>query len=312
MTETGSGRLVNLLYEQEASQRLDKFLVASLPEFSRTRLQSLIKDGLVTVDDQVAGKAGQLLDGRCRVVVRIPPVQPGGIEPESIPLEVIYEDGNVLVVNKPAGMVVHPSVGHQSGTLAHAALGHAPQMDGVGGEQRPGIVHRLDKNTSGIILLAKNDRAHRHLQEQFRLRETLKIYLALVDRKPPTPTGMIDAPVGRHPQHRKKMAIVSPNKGRQAVSEFRTLISFPRHTYLEVKPVTGRTHQIRLHLAYINCPVVGDTVYGRKTPSVPLERHFLHASSLTIQLPGDQENSTFHAPLPIELQTVLDDLQGFS
>ena len=308
MTDEGIERQVTLLYDQEASQRLDKYLVSCLPEFSRTRLQAFIKEGLVTVNGKVAEKAGQLLESESSIQVQIPPTQPSSLEPEEIPLDIVYEDENVLVVNKPAGMVVHPSAGHNTGTLAHAALGHAPQMEGVGGEHRPGIVHRLDKNTSGIILLAKNDLTHRSLQDQFRLRETDKKYLALVDGMPPTPKGIIDAPIGRHLQQRKKMAVIPGEKGRQAVSEYRTLDTFVNHTYLEVKPVTGRTHQIRIHLAHIGCPVVGDTVYGRKKPTIAIQRHFLHANSLTICLPGESEPTTFCAALPAELQAVLHDL----
>lgn len=304
-----SERQVVLHYQEQTAQRLDKFLVSCLPEFSRSRLQVFIKNGLVAVDDQVVTKAGFILAGSNVIHVRIPPVQPSDLQPETIPLDVIYEDDNVLVVNKAAGMVVHPAAGHSSGTLAHAALGHAPEMEGVGGQHRPGIVHRLDKNTSGIILLAKNDITHRFLQDQFSSRQARKKYLALVDGQPPTLTGRIEAPIGRHPQQRKKMAVVSSKKGREAMSAYRTLETFPRHTLLEVTPFTGRTHQIRLHLAFIGCPVAADTVYGRKQPTVPLKRHFLHAASLNIKIPGEQEPRTFQAPLPPELQNVLEDLR---
>jgi 23S rRNA pseudouridine1911/1915/1917 synthase len=208
-------------------------------------------------------------------------------------------------VNKPAGMVVHPSPGHDHGTLVHAALGHAPQMEGIGGEERPGIVHRLDKETSGLIVIAKNEQAHRWLQDQFRDRSVEKIYLALVDGKPPTPVGRVEAPIGRKATQRKLMAVVPPAKGRDAVSEYKTLESFPAHTLLEVHPLTGRTHQIRVHLAFLGCPVTGDTVYGRKKPSLDLKRHFLHAYRLKITLPGETNPRTFEAKLPVELDSVL-------
>lgn len=307
-----SANLVMLQYEGESEQRLDKFLASCLPEHSRSRLQHLIKGGFVSVDGVVARKTGLMLQGEKVIRVEIPAPEPTDLEPEEIPLDVIYEDKNLLVVNKPAGMVVHPAAGHYTGTLVHAALAHAPEMEGVGGVQRPGVVHRLDKNTSGIILLAKNDRTHRMLQNQFRLRETEKIYLALVDGHPPTPTGRVEAPIGRHPKHRKKMAVVTPQKGREAVSEYCTLESFKKHTFLEVKPITGRTHQIRLHLAFIQCPVVGDTVYGKQKATIPLNRFFLHASRLTVLIPDETTPRSFQAPMPPNLQQVLADLRGGS
>jgi 23S rRNA pseudouridine1911/1915/1917 synthase len=290
--------------------RLDKFLVTCLPDFSRSRLQALIKDGQVSINGEPITKAGQMLDRPVVVQVTIPPPTPTSLQPEPIPLVILFENHDLLVVDKPAGMVVHPAAGHSSGTLVHAALSHAPEMEGIGGEGRPGVVHRLDKDTSGLILLAKNDRAHRWLQDQFRLRKVHKIYLALVDGQPPTPTGRIDAPIGRDLRQRKQMAIVPPTKGRSATSEYRTLESFSDHTLLEVTPVTGRTHQIRLHLAFLGCPVVGDTIYGRRHPSLPLQRHFLHAACMKICLPGEIEPHTFTAPLPPELIDIIEQLRN--
>lgn len=297
-------------FEGPNPQRLDKFLVACLPELSRTRLQGLIKDGQVTIDGVAAHKAGQALERGCTVQVRIPPIEPASLAPEAIPLDIVFENDDLLVVNKPAGMVVHPAAGHPSGTLANAALGHAPEMEGIGGQQRPGVVHRLDKDTSGLILMAKNDRAHRWLQDQFRQRSVVKIYTALVDGHPPTPVGRIEAPIGRDTQQRKLMAIIAPPKGREATSEYRTLETFPDHTLLEVHPITGRTHQIRLHLAFVGCPVAGDTVYGRRHSTIPVKRHFLHAARLTIRLPGEKSPRTFEAPLPAELWEVLKGLRN--
>lgn len=302
-------RLVVFQYDVDDAQRLDKYLVTCLPEFSRTRLQALIKNGLVTVDGAVIRKSGHLLVGSRSVQVSIPPTAPSDLVPEQIPLDIVFENDDVLVVNKPAGMVVHPSAGHASGTLAHAALGHSPQMEGVGGERRPGIVHRLDKNTSGLNLLAKNDNTHQFLQNQFSNRTVEKTYLALTDGHPPTPTGRIEAPIGRDSRARKKMAITTAPRGRQAVSEYRTLETFSEHALLEIKPITGRTHQIRLHLAFVGCPVVGDTTYGRRVSTIPLKRHFLHAASLTIQLPGEEHPRTFQAPLPPKLENLLNELR---
>jgi 23S rRNA pseudouridine1911/1915/1917 synthase len=304
-----SGQHITLHYEDDEAGRLDKFLVSALPEYSRSRLQNLIKEGLVLVDGTPARKGGQILERPAVVEISIPEPVDGALRPEKIPLDIVYEDENLLVVNKPAGMVVHPGAGHDTGTLVHAVLAHAPELEGVGGEKRPGVVHRLDKDTSGLILLAKNDRTHRFLQEQFRLRKVEKTYLTLVDGKPPTPTGRVEAPIGRDARQRKRMAVVSPQKGREAISEYATLEVFPKHTYLQVHPVTGRTHQIRLHMAFLGCPVVGDTTYGRRHATIPLNRHFLHSARLTIRLPGEQEARTFEAPLPQELASVLEDLR---
>jgi 23S rRNA pseudouridine1911/1915/1917 synthase len=294
----------------EVAERLDKFLVHCLPEFSRARLQGLIADGFVLVEGIPAKKSGQMLEPQTSVEVRIPPPVPSGLVGEDIPLDILFENDDLLVVNKPAGMVVHPAAGHESGTLVHAVLGYDPEIEGIGGEERPGVVHRLDKETSGLIVLAKNDRAHHWLQDQFRLRQVEKTYLALVDGVPPTPTGRVETAIGRDPSHRKKMAVLPPGKGRESVSEYKTRETFPHHTLLEFHPLTGRTHQIRLHCAFLGCPIVGDKVYGRKTPSLDLNRHFLHAAKLKIILPDEKQPRIFEAPLPVELERVLDGLRN--
>ena len=298
-------RVVNLRFEGEDASRLDKFLVSQLPKFSRTRIQVLIANGFIFVDGNVAHKSGQIITDRSLIEVHIPPPEPSELVPEDIPLDIIFENEDVIVVNKPAGMVVHPSAGHSSGTLVHAALAHAPGIAGIGGVKRPGVVHRLDKDTSGLILLAKNDRTQRFLQDQFRLRKTNKIYIALVDGKPPTPSGRIEAPIGRDSVHRKLMTVTAMHKGREAITEYHTLESFREHTSLEVHPLTGRTHQIRVHLKYLGCPVTGDTVYGHRHATILLNRFFLHASQLTILLPGEKSTRTFNAQLPRELEQVL-------
>lgn len=289
--------------------RLDKFLVSVLPDHSRSRIQNFIKDGYVLLDGVPARKAGQVLDHQIEVVVHIPAPVPTSLVPEAIPLEIVYENNELMIVNKPAGMVVHPATGHATGTLVHAALAHSPDIEGVGGVERPGVVHRLDKDTSGLIILAKNDKAHRWLQDQFRLRKVQKVYLALVDGHPPTPTGRIEIAIGRSSKDRNLMAAVPAHKGRQSVTEYKTLESFRQHTLLEIHPETGRTHQIRVHLQYLGCPVTGDKVYGRKKASLDIERHFLHAASLTIRLPGEEDMRTFSATLPEELKRVLIDLR---
>jgi 23S rRNA pseudouridine1911/1915/1917 synthase len=305
-----SDRVLHFQFTSDSPERLDKFLVEQLPEFSRSRIQGLITAGLVDVNEQAAKKAGQTLESGFNVTVRIPPTAPTGLIAEEIPLDVLFENEDLLVVNKPAGMVVHPAAGHASGTLVNAVLGYDPEMEGIGGEERPGLVHRLDKETSGLILLAKNERAHRWLQDQFRLRKVEKIYLALVDGKPPTPTGRVEAYIGRDPSHRKKMAIVSESRGREAISEYKTIESFPNHTLLEFHPLTGRTHQIRLHCEFLGCPIVGDEIYGRKKSTIPVGRHFLHAYRLKIVLPGEKQPRSFEAPLPAELEDVLTTLRN--
>lgn len=305
-----SDRVLNFRFDNETPERLDKFLVGLLREFSRSRIQGLIADGFVDVDGHAAKKAGQTLESGSNVTVRIPPPVPAGIPAEDIPLDILFENDDLIVINKPAGMVVHPAAGHASGTLVNAVLGYDPDIEGIGGEERPGVVHRLDKETSGLILLAKNERAHRWLQDQFRLRKVDKTYLALVDGKPPTPSGRVEAHIGRDPSHRKRMAIVPESRGREAISEYKTVEEFKDHTLLEFHPLTGRTHQIRLHCAFLKCPIVGDGVYGRKKPSIEIGRHFLHAFRLKIVLPGEKEPMTFEAPLPDDLGQVLTTLRA--
>jgi 23S rRNA pseudouridine1911/1915/1917 synthase len=300
-----SDRVLNFHFDKKTPERLDKFLVGLLQEFSRSRIQGLIADGFVDVNGHAAKKSGQTLDDGSSVTVRIPPSVPADLIAEDIPLDILFENDDLIVVNKPAGMVVHPAAGHPSGTLVNAVLGYDPDLEGIGGEERPGVVHRLDKETSGLILLAKNERAHRWLQDQFRLRKVEKMYLALVDGKPPTPSGRVEAHIGRDPSHRKRMAIVPESRGREAISEYKTVESFKAHTLLEFHPLTGRTHQIRLHCAFLGCPIVGDGIYGKKHSSIDIERHFLHAYRLKIVLPGEKEPKHFEAPLPVQLERVL-------
>lgn len=305
-------RRVVFNFTDDKPQRLDKFLVNCMPDFSRSRLQDLIKQGNVIVNGETICKSSYMLELNTNVQVTVPPPEPTKIIPEDIYLDIIFENADVLVINKPAGMVVHPGAGHKSGTLVHAILAHIPNIEGVGGEQRPGIVHRLDKNTSGLIFVAKNDRAHHWLSDQFKERKVEKNYLALVDGVPPTSKGRIEAAIGRDQTKRKTMAVTAPGRGRNAVSEYQTVERFPAHTLLKIKPITGRTHQIRVHLSFIGCPVVGDTVYGYRHPTIPLQRHFLHASSLSIVLPNEDAPKKFEAPLPEELTNALSLIRGSS
>ena len=295
-------------YQGEGEERLDKILSGLLEEFSRSRVQDLIGQGMVRVEGRTVTKKAERIAPGSQLEVVIPPPQEAELAPEELPLEIVFENQDLLIVNKEAGMVVHPGVGHPSGTLVNAVLAYAPEIEGVGGVKRPGLVHRLDRETSGLIILAKHDRAHQFLQDQFRERQVDKVYQALVDGHPPTRKGRVEVAVGRDPGHRKRMAAVRDEEGKQAVSEYFTLKVFQKHTHLEVHILTGRTHQIRVHLAFLGCPVVGDTTYGRRSPTLDLDRHFLHAGRLGIILPGDNQKSWFEAPLPEELAEILKSL----
>lgn len=294
-----------------AGDRLDKLVAAHLPEVSRTQAQRLIEDGCVTVAGEVVRKPALKVEAPTLITVAVPEPAPTRHVAEAIPLTIVYEDERLMVIDKPAGMVVHPAAGHLTGTLVNAVLGHDPDLEGVGDEQRPGIVHRLDKDTSGLIVVAKTDAAQRALQRQFAERSVEKRYLALVDGHPPTETGRIEAAIGRDPQERKRMAIVAESKGgRPAITEYSTREKFAAHTLLVCHLLTGRTHQIRVHLASVlKCPIVGDVVYGRRRPSLPLDRHFLHAAELTLTLPGSRQRRTFTAPLPAPLEQMLESLR---
>jgi 23S rRNA pseudouridine1911/1915/1917 synthase len=291
-------------------ERLDKSIAAEFVDLSRTHIQRLIEDGFVAVDGRVITKPAFRLEAPAALQVRVPPPAPSSHKPEAIPLDIVFENNDLLVINKPAGLVVHPAAGHFDGTLVNAVLAHAPDLEGVGDEQRPGIVHRLDKDTSGLIVVAKNDAAHRDLQRQFKDRAVEKVYLALLDGHLPTATGRIEAAIGRDPRQRKQMAVVALSQGRAAITEYQVRTVFENHTLVEARLLTGRTHQLRLHFAYLKCPIVGDTIYGRRTPTLPIKRQFLHAARLGFDLPGSGERVTFEAPLPDDLARVLAQLGG--
>jgi 23S rRNA pseudouridine1911/1915/1917 synthase len=291
-------------FEVQASQsRLDRFLAAQLPEQSRAVVQRWIKEGRAMVNGRPA-KAGMALKPGDRISLTIPEPTPTELRPEAIPLHILYEDADVIAIDKPAGMVVHPAAGHQSGTLVNAVLHHFPGLEGVGEGGRPGIVHRLDKDTSGIILVAKNARAHRHLQAQFKNRTIHKTYLALVHGQMKNEEGLIDAPIGRHQRHRKRMAIVPAHRGRVAQTIYQVLAYYDMNTLVAAHPLTGRTHQIRVHFASLRHPLVGDTVYGRRDV-YKLGRHFLHAHRIQFQRPADDTSLTLESPLPPDLQALL-------
>jgi 23S rRNA pseudouridine1911/1915/1917 synthase len=243
--------------------------------------------------------------------VFLPKVEESVWQPEAIALDIRYEDEDLILVNKPAGMVVHPSTGHTSGTLVNAILAHCPDLIGVGGVQRPGIVHRLDKDTSGLILIAKNDHALQYLQAQFKNRTVNKLYKALVEGSIQQDRVLIDAPIGRDPRNRKRMAVIphgSSATAREAETHLSLIQRYGSHSLLACKPLTGRTHQIRVHLAYAGYPIVGDTVYGYRKQKMLSGRHFLHASELAFNRPADGQIILATAELPQELQVVLDQL----
>ncbi len=298
-----------LKFDSPESQRLDKYLVDQFPDFSRSRLQSFIRDGLVSINGTPVIKGGVKLEKGSEISITIPPIAESTLVPEQIHLDIVFENSDLMIVNKQAGMVVHPASGHLTGTLVHAALNHAPGLEGVGGEQRPGVVHRLDKDTSGIILLAKNDKAHRFLQDQFRSRSVQKTYYALTDGHPPTPSGRVEAPIGRDPSHRKQMAIVPLKRGREAVTEYKVIEKFDQHALIAAYPHTGRTHQVRLHLAFLGCPIVGDRVYGHRKQHLIVERQMLHAYQIEFILPGETSPRIFQAPIPEDMQRLLQQLR---
>ena len=300
-----------ILHNQtERELRLDKFLADYLEKYSRSFIQKLISEGRVNVDGFPIYKKSELLNPGAEVEVTIPPARDTTLVGEDIPLDILFENDDLIVINKPAGMVVHPALGHASGTLVQAVLGYAPEIEGVGGIKRPGLVHRLDQNTSGVIMLAKNDRAHQFLQDQFQARTVNKQYLALVDGRPPTPQGRVEVAIGRDSKYRQRMAPALDRDGKEAISEYFTQEVFPEHTLIKVSILTGRTHQIRVHMAFLGCPVVGDTIYGRKKPSIKIQRQFLHAFRLSILIPGEKTKKTFEAPLASELVEILDLLRN--
>jgi 23S rRNA pseudouridine1911/1915/1917 synthase len=284
--------------------RLDKFVGEKCPELSRTHAQQLITGGFITVNGREAKSSLKLNTGD-KVDVTIPPEPTSHLVPESIPLHIIYEDSDLLVIDKPAGLAVHPAPGHPAHTLANAILGYLPGLAQDADSLRPGIVHRLDKDTSGLILVAKNRLAQANLSEQFKSRTVSKAYLVLVKGKLAPERGIIEAAIGRDPRNRQRMAVVS--KGREARTEYRVVKYIGSYSLLEIKPETGRTHQIRVHLAAIGFPVVGDTTYGFKSPH--LSRQFLHASKIGFHLPSTGQYVEFTSPLPPDLEQALREIQ---
>lgn len=301
---------IHLVYAGEGAVRLDKFLAEQISQLSRAKLQEMIANGEVRLNGKVVSKPAQKLEQGDRVETVLIFEPEDELKKQAMELDVLYEDENVIVLNKPAGLVVHPGAGHNKNTLVNALIYHWPEIAQVGEPKRPGIVHRLDKETSGVMIVARRQAAYEWLVRQFKSRKVQKSYLALLDGTPPTPTGRIETRIGRDEKIRQRMAVTYGEKGRKAVTEYFTRQNFANHTLVEADLLTGRTHQIRVHMAFIGCPVVGDCVYGRRKPSLDLERFFLHASGLSIRLPGEKEERRFEAPLPQDLQHVLEQLES--
>jgi 23S rRNA pseudouridine1911/1915/1917 synthase len=294
---------IELVVPREAGgERLDRFLAAQLPQFSRSRLQQLIRTGAITVNDRPVRPRDAARKGDTVRIIE-PPPQPTDIRPESIDLDVLFEDDDLIVLNKPAGLVVHPGAGHREHTLVNALLHHCPNLSGIGGEERPGIVHRLDKETSGCLVVAKNDETHRGLSAQFGNRTVQKTYLALVTGKVRKLIGSIEEKIGRHPVHRQRMSVTS-KRGREARTDYRVIASSSEISLVECQLHSGRTHQIRVHLHHIGHPVVGDKVYGSKSRGKH-ERQMLHSWKLGFQHPRTTEWKQFEATIPEDFRITM-------
>ncbi len=289
---------------EQDGERLDRFLAARCGDLSRTRIKRLIASGSVTVDGRASNAGFRLRSGQSVSIETPEPLPPHAL-PQDIPIDVVYEDDDLLVVDKPAGMPSHPGAGHPHSTLVNAILGMNPSVAAVGGAMRPGLVHRLDKDTSGLMVVAKRDSAHVSLSEQLKVRTVEKVYLSLVVGRLDPAEAIIEAPIGRDPHDRKRMAVV--DDGREASTRYRAKAALRGCTYVEVRPKTGRTHQIRVHFAAIGHPVVGDAIYGSADPRVG--RHFLHAARLAFDHPATRERVSFEAPLPEDLKAALSDFR---
>ena len=290
---------------QEEKGRVDKVLTTFLPEYSRSQVQEWIAEGDVLLNGEMV-KANYKVQSGDKITLTIPPVQETETVAENIPLEIVYEDEDVVVINKPQGMVVHPAAGHPSGTLVNALLYHIKDLSGINGIIRPGIVHRLDKDTSGLLMVAKNDHAHESLAKQLKERTALREYVALVHGVVPHDEASIEAPIGRSPHDRRKHTVIE--NGKDSVTHFNVLERFPDYTLLSVRLETGRTHQIRVHMEYIGFPMVGDVFYGRRK-TIKGNGQFLHAKKIGFTHPTTGEEMVFEADLPEIFKETLDDIR---
>lgn len=294
-----------LVGEESAGSRLDLFLVGEKPDLTRSHIQKLVAEGLVQVNGNPARVSYRVRPGDT-VDIRVPEPRATALEPEDIPLDIRYEDEHVIVINKPRGMVVHPAQGNYTGTMVNALLHYCRDLSGINGVLRPGIVHRLDKDTSGLLMVAKNDQAHLSLAGQLQQRKVARNYVALVHGRVPGLRGMVDAPIGRHPVDRQKMAVIEG--GRTAITRYQVVRCLDNYTYLELRLETGRTHQIRVHLGYLGHPVVGDSKYGSPKRNFGLDGQFLHAYRLGFCHPASGNYMEFISELPQILTAVLENL----
>ena len=305
-----NNKKIEITIDQDGQdQRLDIYLATLYPEFTRSRLQNMIRDGQITVNGGHV-KTGYKLQAHDHVLLQIVEAAPARSEAEDIPLDILYEDKDIIVVNKPQGMVVHPAAGHPDGTLVNALLHHCGDLSGINGVVRPGIVHRIDMDTSGLLVAAKNDAAYLGLTGQWRMHDIERRYHALLSGIIPEDRGTIDAPIGRHPRDRKKMAVETKN-GRNAITHYRVLerLPFANCTYTEMTLETGRTHQIRVHMAHLGHPVVGDKTYGWRKQKYDLAGQALHAKVLGFRHPITGEPMRFEAPLPEYFQLLLEEMR---
>ena len=294
--------------KEDAGKRIDAWLAANLEDMTRSAVQRLLEEGQVVCDGKQLAK-NYKLNGSETLEVSLPDPEPVDVVPQDIPLDVVYEDGDVIVVNKPKGLVVHPAPGHPDGTLVNALLHHCgDSLSGIGGELRPGIVHRIDRDTSGLIIAAKNDFSHQRLAAQLQDHTLARIYQCIVIGNLREDSGTVDAPIGRHPVDRKKMAVVA--NGRNAVTHWTVLARYPGFTHVECRLETGRTHQIRVHMAHIGHPILGDTVYGSKKPVPGLQGQCLHAVGLRFLHPRTEELVELHCGLSEEFQAQLQKLRN--
>jgi len=292
--------------EAAAGQRLDSWLALQYPQITRSRIKNLCQEGMLAVNGKT-GKPAYALRPGDEVTLLLPELAPVSAQPEDIPLDVVYEDEHIIVINKPRGLVVHPAAGNETGTLVNALLARCTDLSGINGEIKPGIVHRIDKDTTGLLVVAKNDAAHLSLAGQIKEKTAGRIYKALVQGNITEEEGRVEQPIGRDPKERKRMAIVPG--GREAATRYRVLERFGEFTLVECRLETGRTHQIRVHMKYLGHPVVGDPVYGFKKQKFNLDGQLLHAACLELTHPVTGERMRFTAPLPADFQAVLDKLQ---
>lgn len=290
--------------------RVDKYLVGKIPELSRSKIQSLIEIGNLKIDEIRIDKCNYRLTSGQKLNLEIIEEEKTSTDYSTFNIEELYVDSDTIVINKPAGLVVHPGSGHETASIAGYAKNRWPEIISVGQRDRPGIVHRLDKDTSGVLILARSQRAYEWYINLFKTHKIHKTYLGLVDGNPPTSEGRIDVPLLRDPVHRQKISIGHHGEGRNAVTDYCEVERFSDHSLLSISPITGRTHQIRVHMAFVGTPIAGDKVYGKKRPSIDLNRFFLHAYKIEFIPYGDNELTTLTASIPEELKEILNDLRS--